>query len=449
VATGIFVIFISTLSYFVLPYSEDWGATLQQVITFIAIISLTIVSVVPRWRSFARVFITKHFFTHKYDYRAEWLKSIDILSRPVEKDDLEQRVIEVMLRIFDCNAGALWLHNHDVFSPVASYGMPVPVTASEPDDSDFIFMMRKKEWIFDAFERRFPEDRTLPEWAQTIDGLWVIVPLLSENRLIGFVGLDRKAGIGSGAEALSWEDLDLLKTVGRQLGNYVARHQAAESLSHARQFEAYNQLTAFIMHDLKNLIAQQTLVVANWQKHKANPAFIEDSINTIENSVQRMNSLLSKIQRREPDSNTNIYLDGLLVEVVDKCSSIKPVPVLRVLQQGLNVQADRESLMMILIHLVNNAQEASKADGFIHIRQRSLGNSALIELEDTGCGMSENFIRNQLFRPFSTTKEGNGMGIGVYQAQEYLRAIGGDMTVSSLPQQGSTFRLTIPLVSAG
>lgn len=438
---GLLLFLMSTVGYYVKLYGQTWGAALQQVITFSAILGLILISTIPRWRASTLVFINKHFFTHRYDYRAEWLKLIHLLSLPIDEGDLYQRAIKAMLGIFNSPGGTLWLHNHTRFRPVTSYGMDLPTAATEPDDSAFIQLMTAREWIFDAREKRFPEDRTLPDWADTIDNLWIIVPLMNEDELLGFMGLLQSDTVGS----LMWEDLDLLKTVGRQLANYIARHQAAEMLAQSKQFDAYNKLTAFIMHDLKNLIAQQALVVANAAKHKENPEFVDDMITTIENSVQRMNNLLGRMQRKEPSLGKIVEIAPVLVEAVKKCSDLKPIPAVRLEDRNLEIRADRESLIMIISHLIRNAQEATPEHGFVDVRLTRQRDKAIIEIEDNGAGMSEDFLRSRLFKPFDTTKREKGMGIGVFQAQEYLRNIGGDISVESEAGAGTTFSLYLPL----
>lgn len=438
---GILLFLMSAVGYYVKLYGGNWGAAAQQVITFCGIMALVIISTVPRYRAHALVFINKHFFSHKYDYRAEWLKLIDQLSQPVDEGDLHQRAIRAVTEIFDCQGGILWLNSGSRFDPVSAYNCELPSHANEPDDSPFIAVLSGKEWVFEATSQLSPESHALPAWADEIDQLWIILPLLNESDLLGFMALSS----ASQRSRPSWEDLDLLKTVGRQIASYLARHQAAELLAQSRQFDAYNKLTAFIMHDLKNLIAQQALVVDNAAKHKENPAFVEDAIRTIENSVRRMSDLLGKLQRREPSPAKALDLDRILMETIKKCADIKPYPSLRLEARGLKARADKDNLIMIMMHLIKNAQEATDHTGFIDVRLTKEGEQAIIEVEDNGEGMSPEFIRERLFKPFVTTKSGKGMGIGVFQAREYIRNIGGDVSVSSEPGLGTTFTVTIPL----
>lgn len=122
-----------------------------------------------------------------------------------------------------------------------------------------------------------------------------------------------------------------------------------------------------------------------------------------------------------------------------------PPPTLRIMEDSLKVVADEDNLEMIVTHIIKNAQEATPTDGYVDVTLRSERHQAIIEVEDNGCGMDNEFLKNRLFRPFDTTKSGKGMGIGVYQTREFIRNLGGDVLVRSEIGVGSTFTIYIPL----
>jgi putative PEP-CTERM system histidine kinase len=231
------------------------------------------------------------------------------------------------------------------------------------------------------------------------------------------------------------------------VASYLAYQQAAQALAQARQFDAYHRLTAFIMHDIKNLIAQQSLVVKNAARHKDNPAFVEDVIRTVDNSVTRMNQLLDQLKRGESQqSSKRVALRELLAELIAKQASMQPAPELHVMADGVDVLADPQGLAAILGHVVRNAQEATARDGHVYVRLSRKGANAVVEVEDNGTGMESAFVAERLFRPFDSTKGSKGMGIGAYQAREFVRAVGGDVEVSSAPDKGTTFRILLPIL---
>jgi len=247
--------------------------------------------------------------------------------------------------------------------------------------------------------------------------------------------------------SLTWEDRDLLKTVGRQVANYLSRHRQAEQLSESRQFDTFNRLSAFVMHDLKNLIAQQALLVKNATKHRDNPAFIEDSFKTIDNSVNRMSGLLQKLQRNQPAEIRTHSLNEILLEANKKCQGKKPSPTLRLPENNCTINADRDRLVMAIVHLLTNAQDATSTSGFIDINVNVADQTARITIADNGQGMSEDFIQTRLFKPFDSTKEGKGMGIGVYQAKEIAVEMKGNLRVESTVNEGTTFTMELPIIA--
>lgn len=444
-AAGSLLALLALGGYYVQLHGGHWGTIIQITILFLALMAIAVVFVSRTVRSRLNVWINKHFFHHKYDYRVEWLRLINDLSRPADHEDFHLRTVRAVASIFKSAGGGLWLQEDRLYTPVCVVGMEMPNTSvSEPVDTAFCTALREQEWVFSP---RSPDNHRLsalnellPDWIYTIPELWLVLPLLTETRLLGFMVLTEPEHDAS----LTWEDLDLLKTVGRQVASYLDRHEAAEQLAEARQFDTFNKLAAFIMHDLKNLIAQQALVVDNAARHKDNPAFIEDAIKTIDNSVGRMSTLLRKLQQNEPSELRSLSLHTALMEAVKRCQNTSPVPSLRLVDTDLKINADQERLVMILTHLIKNAQEATERSGFVDVTLRRQGNDAIIEVEDNGIGMDPEFIRNHLFKPFVTTKSGKGMGIGVYQARELVNALNGALTVDSTPGEGTSFTLTLP-----
>ncbi|MBT8428550.1 MAG: PEP-CTERM system histidine kinase PrsK, partial [Gammaproteobacteria bacterium] len=245
---------------------------------------------------------------------------------------------------------------------------------------------------------------------------------------------------------LNWENLDLLKTVGMQAAGYLALSQAAEALTEARQFEGFNRLSAFVIHDLKNLIAQLSLVAKNAARHKHNPQFIDDAVSTIENAVQKMNRLMAQLKSAEIiGDNRRVNLVDELRDVVEAKSNGSPAPVLQTDVELAYVLAEPDRLSSVLGHVVQNAQDATPPEGKIELQLRLSGDQAIVDVRDTGSGMDAEFIRTRLFRPFDSTKGLTGMGIGAYECREVIVALGGQVVVESTPGYGTVFRIMLPL----
>jgi putative PEP-CTERM system histidine kinase len=245
----------------------------------------------------------------------------------------------------------------------------------------------------------------------------------------------------------NWEDSDLVKTAGRQVAVHLAQLEASQALAEAKQFEARNRLTSYVMHDLKNLIAQLSLLVTNAARHRNNPRFMDDVITTVDNSVQKMNRLLEHLRSdgvQVPQAET-IELCVALGEVVKLMSGNRPVPTLDCQATGLHVHANRERCEAVIGHLIRNAQDATDDDGRIIVRLFRRDDRAIIEVQDSGCGMDQEFIKERLFRPFDSTKGKAGMGIGVHEARDYIHKLGGELAVISRVGEGTTFRIQLPI----
>jgi putative PEP-CTERM system histidine kinase len=244
---------------------------------------------------------------------------------------------------------------------------------------------------------------------------------------------------------LNWEDRDLLKVAGRQAASHLVQHQANLALVKSRQFEAFNRLSAYVIHDLKNILAQQSLIVSNAAKHRNNPAFVDDVIDTVENSVARMTRLMEQMRSGvRGESSEQVALCALLQESVSSRQKGSPSLVLQACNKGLRVEADREQLANVFNHIIQNAQEATGTSGRVTIRVKHEDDRAVVEIEDDGVGMDEEFLRNRLFKPFESTKGLTGMGIGAFESREFIRSLGGDIQVSSTPGAGSLFHIVLP-----
>ena len=399
-----------------------------------------------------RVFVSKHFLPFRYDYREEWLRLIDTLVSPESRAPLPERVIRAVAQIVSSPAGVLWMRAADggPFTATACWNTRTLPEARVPADDPSLVFMLERQWTIDTAElARRPElygGLRRPDWLESFPEGLLVVPLISNDTLIALIVLFQS----SSAFRLTFEEIDLLRTSGRQVAAFLAQYESDQRLAEGRQFEAFNRLTAFVMHDLKNLIAQQSLMVQNAAKHKGNPEFFEDVVATIDNSVARMSKLLQQLQSGETTGpRQRVRVAAAAADAVDRCKSREPVPVLVDDSADLHVWIDRERLTAVLAHLIRNAQEATTRDGKITVRIGPADPGAQIEIEDDGCGMELEFVRTRLFRPFDTTKGSKGMGIGAYQARSFVVDAGGSLRVESEPGKGTRFVIRLPVHDPG
>lgn len=446
VGVGILITVLSLGGYYVRLYGGNWGTVFYSLLLAGAVLLIATVFISSRIRMKLSVLINKHLFRYKYDYRNEWLRLINYLAQPVEPSEVNQRAFYAVASTTKAPGGAIWLRKQGFYEPVYRTNLPHQLTLQEePVDSPFCRAFIETEWVFipDCGDNKAlsQHNELLPSWAHNIPDLWLLFPLIVGEELVGFIALTKPAS----DETLTWEDLDLLKTMGRQIGSYLKRHRQAEQLVEGRQFDTYNKLVAFIIHDLNNLIAQQALVVRNAEKHKGNPAFFEDAIKTISNSVDRMNNLLKKLRRDESDLVKRLSILEVVNQAVSECQRNSPKLHSDIEPSDRTLDADQVRLVMTITNFIKNAQEATPEDGWVHVTLRIQNHWAQITIEDNGSGMDWDFIHNRLFKPFETTKSGKGMGIGVYLSREYISELGGTLNVASEPGEGTTITITLPL----
>jgi putative PEP-CTERM system histidine kinase len=428
------------------PGTVAWAAPL-----YIVILALLLLPILfsERLRAQLRVYVSKHFLPFRYDYREEWLRLIDTLASPGQEKPLPERAIQALAQIVGSPAGVLWMRTTEEgsFQCIESWNTKLTSDAMVNPGDPVIVFMRERQWILDTAELTRQPDLypglSRPDWLESFpDGL-LIVPLISSETVIGFVVLLQS----SSAFRLTFEEIDLLRTSGRQVASHLAQYHADRQLAESRQFEAFNRLTAFVMHDLKNLIAQQSLMVKNAAKHKGNPEFFEDAMATIDNSVARMNKLLQQLQTGDASGPTRVVSMAVCIrDAQRKCEGRVPEPVFTEPPVDIEANIDAERLTSILAHLIRNAQDACDASGEVSIELSQSDDSACLDIRDNGCGMEEDFVRNRLFRPFDTTKGSQGMGIGAYQARAFIVSTGGLMQVHSAPGKGTLVSIRLPLV---
>jgi putative PEP-CTERM system histidine kinase len=448
VAAGIYLLIMSLAGYYIRLYGGEWSSVFQTVFFFGAGLVLVILLFSGQFRARVKVFVNKHFFSYKYDYREEWLHLISVLSGKVLQATLAERIIFALSELVDSPGGALWLcSDRGSCEHERCWNLPEEILDKGELFASLHSFFEHRRWIVNLEEYVSDPEAydglTLPPWMLEIGRLWLVVPMFHEDSLMGFVVLAKPRA----PQQLNWETLDLLKTVARQAASYLALEQAAKALSDARQFEGFNRLSAFVVHDLKNLIAQLSLVARNAERHKNNPEFMDDALATVSNSVEKMTRLLAQLRSAMPGNRTDqIELGALLREAVEERASGEPAPLLELTQGKAGiVYADRDRLAAVIGHVIQNAQEATRRDGSVTVRLRGEGQQARIEVADDGIGMDADFIRERLFKPFDSTKGLAGMGIGAYECREFIRSLGGSVDVRSTPGKGTLFSMIVPL----
>lgn len=470
---GAYLLVMSVTGYGLRMAGGEWGFVFQVIFFFGALVVLAWVLFSPSARAALRVFIAKHFYSNKYDYREEWLRLTQRLADAAGDEPPPARGLGALAEMVGADGAILWeaaalepaagsrggtdmrpdarpdVGEAPALRRIATTGsvgaLDVLPRSIEPADPVYSFL-NERRWTINLSQARRNADShpglTLPAWADHLGTEALIVPLLNRDRLQGIAALLSPNRVGR----LSYEDIDLLRIAGMQVAAVLAQAEADRQLTESRQFEAFNRFAAFIMHDLKNVVAQQSLVVRNAARYRDDPAFIDDALDTVANSVERMQRLLEQLKRGRGDELVErVDLGRLILETVSRRTDREPVPTAELPANDIRLRVDRERLGAVLGHLLTNAQDATPPEGTIHIATAAHADGTLaLTVTDTGTGMEEEFIRERLFKPFDSTKGSKGMGIGAYQARQFMQALGGDVRVTSAPGQGTRFELLFP-----
>ncbi len=435
-ASGCFLLAVAIVAMLLRGIGGDWGLVLQLAMLLGSIVVLVTVLSSGSYRQRLKFLISRNFFTNRYDYRFEWLKFIDLISDSRQAEELQVRIIRALAEFVDSPAGTLWSASPGIgYRPSAVWHARTEHAEAVPIDDPFLAGFREGAWIQECENEPSNEG-----WVFASPRAWLAVPLSHRQEVVGFVVLDR----ANHPIVLDWEAFDLLRAAGRQAASYLAEERSTRSLRDAELLTEYSKRFAFVVHDIKNFASQLSLIVANARHYIENPEFQSDMLKTVENSVSRMNKLLSQLKAEDAAAPTLANPAVIAAAMADEFSVEYDSDDKSEL---CNVTIAPDKLRSALTHLVQNAREASPPGEPVILRTRRRGDRFVIDVVDRGVGMDEAFVRNELFLPFRSTKSG-GYGIGAFQTRDLIRMAGGDLEVLSRPGGGTTMRIVLPLVES-
>lgn len=443
---GIYLLLMAAVGYYVRYFGGDWGRALQLTLVFAAMLGLGVLFLSGSMRARMRVLVGKHFYRYRYDYREEWLRFTRTLATQDSPQAMGQQVIQGLAAMVESPAGGLWLREagHDSYRQTARWNIPAS-DAEEKPDSPLVEFLISSGWVVNLEEYRcFPGrygDLDIPPWLSELPNAWLIVPLMVGSQMTGFVVL---ASARTPID-VNWEVNDLLRTAGCQAAGFLANMQATEALLEARKFDAFNRMSAFVVHDLKNIVTQLALMLKNAERHRDNPEFQQDMLMTVEHSVERMRQLMMQLREgaTPPGTSCGVNLPDVIERIrKEKADQGRKVEVL--VHDNLATRGHQDRLERVIGHLVQNALDATDPSGRVAVSLQRRGDRAALAVEDSGHGMTPEFIRERLFKPFQSTKQA-GMGIGAFESAQYIRELGGEMEVASEPGKGTQITVILPL----
>ncbi|BEU01784.1 histidine kinase [Agarivorans sp. OAG1] len=443
---GGYLLVMALVGYYIRYAGGDWGSMAQN--GFFALSALILVSLFlsERLRKRLKVQITKHFFANKYEYREEWMKFAAVL----EEDGVSPYSIalKAINQPFDCQYAGLAIVENGRYVVKATYNIRDDDSQAQLCLDHLAGQAIEHQWIVDIEELK--EDTSVVPFQvstsqlQQITKFCYVIPMSTSAGFKGVILLSAPSAIHS----VNWEDRDLMRAISRQLAVFLNLHRSNLALAESQQFDTFNRMSAYLVHDLKNVLAQLQLMSKNAVKHKHNPEFIDDAFETVDSAANRLAKVVAHLSKKQRVDTVvaPFQLKAALEQVAQSRSISKPIPQLAfTLSENFELVGDQERFVNVVSHLVQNAQDATAEDGLISIRAGKQANECLIEIQDNGEGMSVEFIDTRLFKPFDTTKGNAGMGVGAYDAKRFVEELGGHIQVTSNVGEGSLFKLYLPI----
>lgn len=448
---GGFLFVVAMAGYAVNYFGGNWGTTFQIITLGLSLTLLAAVITSNSLRNRTKVFITKHFFANQFDYRVEWVKLTKALtSQTTGMHDVYTHALKGTCEAINYDSGVLAKIVGNNVELVSECGHVEFNEAGRTVLRQLIPFCASTNWLIDLPEYEVNpfkyEGLQLDRETVKAVNFELVVPLFNQEKVWGFALLHNSGDRVS----LNWEVRDYLHAVSEQVATYILHSEAANAVAENAQFAAFNRMSAFVLHDLKNVMAQVDLILCNAEQHKHNPEFIEDTFETLHYTKARMDKMLRQLTEKNVEDK-GIDQAQLLSPVIqhvleNRCHNLLPVPQL-ICEEEQSVVVDAEKFSNVIYHLVSNAQQATADDGQITVRLRvdEAERQQQVLIEDNGSGMDKEFIEQRLFKPFDTTKGNAGMGIGAYDAKHYMESVEGYLTVRSEVGKGSCFTLAFPL----
>jgi putative PEP-CTERM system histidine kinase len=448
---GAYLLIVGVFAKIVAFLGGDAAFQVKAFLVLLALVVLAMALVSDRVRLVTKRFVSRHFQRPIYDYRAIWKSFTEATAQCVEPNTLCSAVAKLASDTFQALSVSVWLVNERrelVLAASTSLTRPTAETAkldsvsteqimaglaqqAEPMDLD----SSRADWA--AGLRRLNIDQ-FPNGGDRI-----CVPLGASSELLGLVVLgDRVSGV-----PYSLQDFDLLKSISHQASAGLLNIRLSQKLGQGKQLEAFQAMSAFFVHDLKNTASTLSLMLQNLPVHYADPSFREDALRGISKTVGHINELISRLtllrQNLTPQSIVS-DLNQILDQAIKSFPESPGVQLVKDLRPLPKVPVDPGQIQNVVTNLLLNARDAIGANGRIEVQSSRLDGWAMLSVSDTGCGMTPEFIQNSLFRPFQTTKK-KGLGIGMFQCKTIVEAHHGKLEVESAPGKGTTFRVLLPV----
>lgn len=443
-SVGLYLLFLGLIGEGMKHLEISFARALAIFLGFLTGLGFLIIFLSERVRRKIKVYTNKHFFRYKHEYRDEWLKFTNRLSSCKSQDDVFDAILTTYKETFGLQGTALYIptiqkNKYCLAKNNSMYSVKNDLHLSDTLNSYFIDKNRvlnphDDEYLLNSEESGFIKDGNVD----------LMVPLISNQKIEGLVVFGKQLV----EEKFNYEDYDLMKIIARQAALAIGNFRLAEELIESREIASIARVSSFIIHDLKNLTYTLSLIIDNAEQHISNYEFQKDLLSTLKNTLMKMRELTQKLKKIPEKNILNTQLLDINILCKDTISqNFKTCNDKKIFHKGSTAisKVDEEEMQKVIINLLQNAIDACGKDGVINVEIGMNGSSSYIKISDNGCGMSEDYIKNHLFKPFRTTKK-KGMGIGLYQCKQIVEAHGGRIEAVSEINKGTVFTVSLPSI---
>ena len=451
--TGAYLFVVGVLAQIVVRFGGAASFPIDAFVVLLGVAILAVLLLSDRARQSLQLFISRHFKRPQHDFRQIWARFTRSLSAALDETALGTIATRLISETFGALSVSMWLYDEqgarlirvsstaDVEQAQSDDSIS-SIAGKEPNSAELVKLSRpfdlgraKEKWARDLMERSSGQFRT--------GGSPICVPLIGGEHCLGAIVLaDRVRGLGYSAE-----EMDLLKCIGEQVAASLLKLRLTEEIMERKELEAFQTMSAFLIHDLKNAASTLGLMLENLPTHFNNPAFREDAFRGIGSAASRINHLINRMNalRHElPLKPAELDLNLVVAEALATLNGTLENKLVTKFDQIPKILADGQQLQSVCTNLLLNACDAVDTNGRISVETTRQGEWIALSVSDNGCGMTEQFIKNSLFRPFRSTKK-KGLGIGMFQSKTIVEAHQGKIHVESQLGVGTTFRVMLPL----
>jgi putative PEP-CTERM system histidine kinase len=450
---GIYLFVIGVLAKIISFFKSGDAVIIQWSVIIVAAVLLAILLLSDRVRLRISRFVSRHFQRPLYDYRTVWRRFTEATASCVNQNDLCQEAVKSVTDIFQALSVTIWLvdeaQSQLVFA-ASTFLAEAKAESLRPSKEEFAEILgalrvQREPADIDAAKEHWAEilRRCHPDEFRK-GGNRVCVPMLVGEEVVGLMILGDRVS----AASFTWQDFDLLKCIGDHIAAGLLNTRLSQKLLEAKELEAFQTMSAFFVHDLKNTANTLNLMLQNLPVHFDDPAFRADALRGISKTVAHINRLIGRlgsIRHELQIKPVAADLNDLVAKSLAGWEDVAGINLKKDLAPLPKINFDPEQMLKVATNLIFNAREAvTSSAGQVQIQTSQRNGWAVLAVSDNGCGMSPEFLNRSLFRPFQTTKK-NGLGIGMFQSKMIVEAHKGKIEVESETGKGTTFRIFLPL----